>query len=81
MDKALRPERPELNPRDSSDGKNNASFTHWSSQYLDTMKSGNAALSDKQKYSVLINHVNSDNHTCINQFDKYSDTLMRLLHI
>ena len=55
--------------------------THWGAtmlQYLNTMKSGTQPLSDEQKYSVLINHVNSDVYSCINQFTKYSEAIAHL---
>ena len=47
-------------------------------QYLNTMTSGSNPLSDEQKYSILINHVNSDIYTCINQFNKYSEAIAHL---
>lgn len=83
MEKALRPERLDLDIKISADGRNRVAFLHWKAtldSFLGAMGTGtqNTALTGAQKFSILINHVCPAIYNSISTYTEYDPAIHHL---
>ena len=81
MDKVLRPERLNLDPKLSADGRNTIAFSHWTKtmeNYLKVLKSGQAPLTDEQMFNALINYISPEIYQTISSLATYTEAIAHL---